>query len=263
MKTTTLHLKLLLAFPLLLVLAAHLAACDERVRAGDDPHAEDVVESGPVRGDASPDSTAETGPPVDLGSGDAPSDAPPIDDAAEDSGEDGPLEDVLDSSREDTSEDTGTLRDQGQLDVTGEEASDDDCEALVVDLSERLWAVAEACTVIVRLDYETRAMIGYQLVCGRYGFLDEGGARARAESDTGYGEGITKLNEDAPPDEWVFYQSPGDFGGAAAVSANTGLSVFGGSIIWMGTGTINTPSSWRDAAELGVGCDPSGGISCA
>ncbi len=36
----------------------------------------------------------------------------------------------------------------------------------------------------------------------------------------------------------VFHESPGDFGGASAVTAHTGLTVFGGSIMEDGSGDI-------------------------
>ncbi len=58
----------------------------------------------------------------------------------------------------------------------------------------------------------------------------------------------------SPQDEFVFYESPGDFGGASAVSARNGLAVFGGTIVWDGEGMVAYPKTWRDPAELGFGC---------
>jgi hypothetical protein len=137
------------------------------------------------------------------------------------------------------------------------------CEAAAQALSEELYRMPQGCSVVVRLDYQTRSLLAYQVVCGPYRSTDEATARATAQADTGYGETGAMLNPANPEDAYVFYLSPGDFGGAAAVSARTGLSLFGGSIIWGGNGEITYPSSWRPAAELGEMCPPSGGINAA
>ncbi|MBW2276159.1 MAG: hypothetical protein JRF63_01635 [Deltaproteobacteria bacterium] len=68
------------------------------------------------------------------------------------------------------------------------------------------------------------------------------------------------LNDPSPEDEYVFYDPPGDFGGCSAVSAETGLSVFGGSIIWGGSGEITYPDSWRSPLELGEECSTPSGV---
>jgi hypothetical protein len=85
-------------------------------------------------------------------------------------------------------------------------------------------------------------------------------ARARADADAtfaaeGAGHGQLLLAGDTEGAEWLFYQSPGDFGGASAVSARSGLTVFAGSIVWSGTGTLLLPAQWS-TSPLGRGCTP-------
>ena len=58
----------------------------------------------------------------------------------------------------------------------------------------------------------------------------------------------------------MYSESPGTFGGGAGGSAHAGLHAFGGGIVWMGSGDITYPTSWRDPSGLGSGCDASGGI---
>ena len=120
--------------------------------------------------------------------------------------------------------------------------------------------IARACTAVVRLDFETHDPLGYQLLCARYAFTDEADARIIAEADTGFGEGGTRISPEVTEDNWIFYESPGDLGGVGAVSRDTGLSTFGGSIVWDGAGEITYPTAWRDPAELGVACDGIGSV---
>ncbi|MBK8169878.1 MAG: hypothetical protein IPK60_05995 [Sandaracinaceae bacterium] len=150
----------------------------------------------------------------------------------------------------DAGEDASVITDGGAV----------DCESQTTALAELLSIGGRACTVTVRLDYERFTVLGYQVFCNRYNTPSLAEAQATAESDTTYGADLTSLSGESPADDFVFYQSPGDFGGASVVSHDTGLTVFGGSIIWSGTGEINYPSSWRDAGELGSGCALSGGL---
>jgi len=113
--------------------------------------------------------------------------------------------------------------------------------------------IVGACSAVVRLDYDTLAILGWQLGCAKYSQVTEETAREQAKADTGYGGGRA-LNPADPSDLFVFYESPGDFGGAGIVSARTGQSVFGGSIVWLGTGEITYPKEWRGSASLGVDC---------
>jgi len=128
------------------------------------------------------------------------------------------------------------------------------CEALRAALQSELYAKIQSCTVVLRLNYNTHALIAHQVICGSYGPVDEASARETAQADAGYGEMAQLISSSSPEDFYVFRQMLGDFGGTAAVSAKTGKTVFGGSIIWSGTGEITHPTSWRDPAELGQGC---------
>jgi hypothetical protein len=112
------------------------------------------------------------------------------------------------------------------------------------------------CTTVVRLDYQSLDILGFQLSCGKYTQVDEQTARQSAEADTGYGLAGQALAGTNPQDEYVFWEAPGDFGGASAVNARNGLSVFGGSIVWGGSGEITYPGDWRPASELGPDCIP-------
>ncbi len=130
-----------------------------------------------------------------------------------------------------------------------------DCSAEIAALSAEMYTPpVRSCTAVVRLDHDTLKILGHQLVCGKYAGVDETAARATAQADTGYGTAGQMLNGANPEDLYVFYQAPGDFGGASAVSARTGLSVFGGSIIWLGSGDLTYPKTWRAASELGSNC---------
>lgn len=126
-------------------------------------------------------------------------------------------------------------------------------EALAAALSQG------SCSVVVRLDYTTRAVLGYHVTCGPNATpVSEAQARAMGESDTGYGDPATDVMLNVGNDEsaFVFFRPAGDSGGIAAVNARSGLTLFGGSVIWSGTGEITYPQSWRPASELAEGCPP-------
>ena len=134
------------------------------------------------------------------------------------------------------------------------------CDAARDTLATTLYAKQQGFTVVVRLDHNSLNVLGYAVVAGAYGGVDEATARATAQAATDYGDQGVLLSGANPADDWVFYESPGDFGGAAVVSARTGLAVFGGSIIWMGTGSITWPTAWSPASDLASGCASSGGF---
>lgn len=115
-------------------------------------------------------------------------------------------------------------------------------------------ALAESCSAVVRLDFLSRRLLGWQLVCGELADVTEDAARKQAQADTGYGARGRMLNPPDPQDLYVFYLPPGDFGGVGVVSARTGLSLFGGSIVWLGRGDITYPETWRSVAGLGRDC---------
>lgn len=128
------------------------------------------------------------------------------------------------------------------------------CDHAIDALAAKIYEAPRACTAVVRLGYETRAILGYQLVCGKYGRVDEAEARRRAQEVTDHGATARALGPANPEDMYVFYERLGDFGGVAAVAVPTGLPVFGGSIDWRSRGDISYPRSWRSAEELGAGC---------
>jgi hypothetical protein len=115
------------------------------------------------------------------------------------------------------------------------------------------------CTAVVRLDYRSLKVLGHTFVCGPYDGGGEQKARATADAAATFpnaqpaGQGRLLLSGETVGSEWLFYQTPGDFGGASAVSARSGLTVFAGSIVWAGTGSLLVPSKW-ETTELGTGC---------
>lgn len=114
------------------------------------------------------------------------------------------------------------------------------------------------CTGIVRLDYNTKTPLAFQIICGGIpsGGLTEAKARATAQADTGYGQLGSLISGPTPQDHYVFVEAPSDFGGVGVVSAKSGLSVFGASIIWDGKGDITYPKTWQPPANFGAGCGP-------
>jgi len=127
------------------------------------------------------------------------------------------------------------------------------CAAQVEAIAQQA-AGTVTCTSVVRLDYASRAILGYRIQCGPYAQSTEAEARAAAQAQTGYGAAGQSLAGAMPQDDFVFYEPPGDFGGVAAVSARNGLPVFGGGIVWSGTGEITWPAAWDPAAGLGADC---------
>lgn len=126
-----------------------------------------------------------------------------------------------------------------------------------VDCQQAIDAVAAqvtdlACTAVVRIRYTDKSLLGYQLLCGGITSLDEAKASAVSQADTGFGLGGGSLGGPNPDDVFVFYEPPMDFGGAGVVSAISGRSVFGGSIVWMGNGEITWPQTpWLPPDKLG------------
>ncbi len=151
----------------------------------------------------------------------------------------------------------GSAGDAGNtLDCGGDICVPADCDAAASAIAGRT-LTGGACTSVVRLDYATLAPEGYQILCGAYAKLVEADARATAQHDTGFGQGGVLLGGPDPTDAWLFYESPGDFGGVGVVSVVTGLSVFGAGIVWMGKGDVTWPKTWDPPGELGSQCaDP-------
>jgi hypothetical protein len=125
-----------------------------------------------------------------------------------------------------------------------------DCDTAISGVA--LLVNQHACTAVVRVSFQTFALLGYQLICGGFASIDEGKARIVAQADAGFGQNGDALAGANPSDVFVFRQPPGDFGGVGVVSAHTGLSVFGGSIIWAGSGEITWPKTpWGGPNGMG------------
>lgn len=139
-----------------------------------------------------------------------------------------------------------------------------DCAAIADRLASEMQSQQSqpgGCTAVVRLDYATLDILSYAFVCGRYAATDETAARNSANAAAVFpyasGAGSGKLlTGPSPTDQWVFYSTPSDFGGVAAVSDTTGLTTFAGTIVWAGTGKILIPASFS-SGDLGKGCDSS------
>ena len=110
-------------------------------------------------------------------------------------------------------------------------------------------------------EQDTLEPLGHQVFCGRYTSVTAEDARDTADEDSGWTGRM--LNAAEPDETYVFYTPPGDFGGASAVSADTGLTVFGGSIVWDGRGDITYPTQWRDPIDIGSSCASTGTIPYA
>jgi hypothetical protein len=132
------------------------------------------------------------------------------------------------------------------------------CDELADNIASLTRARA-TCTSVVRLDARTFTPKGWQIFCGDAKSVDDASARAIAQADTGFGASGQALTGDAPADEFVYWSPPDEasatIGGVAAVSAETGLSVFGASIDTNLQGAIVYPTSWRSPFELGSNCD--------
>ncbi len=114
-----------------------------------------------------------------------------------------------------------------------------------------------ACTFVVRLSYTSVEPIAYQVVCGDPRLdVTEAEARVTASQDTGFDFSSAHLLSDPDQDHlFAFEDPPSDLGAVAVVSTYTGLTVFGGGVVWGGAGEIVYPTGWRPATELGY-CDP-------
>lgn len=128
------------------------------------------------------------------------------------------------------------------------------CDEARTNLGSLIEIGGRACSVTVRFDYESWAPLGYQVFCDSYGLVSEEDARTQGESDTDYGDGSTLLSNPGTDYAYVFYESPGDFGGASVVRRDSPMTLFGGSVVWDGMGNITYPDMWRSASELASDC---------
>lgn len=114
----------------------------------------------------------------------------------------------------------------------------------------------QRCTSVLRLDYQTYEPLGVHVACGPLLAIDEATARAQGIRDAAIDETFGQVQQvaDASTELFVFFQSPGDFGGVAVVSAATGETLFAGSIVWAGAGDIRYPAAWSSADDLVPRC---------
>jgi hypothetical protein len=134
-----------------------------------------------------------------------------------------------------------------------------DCQAAVDRLMGEMNRSLGACTAVVRLDYSSLRILSHAFVCGTYARVDEAFARRAADTviyppisiKAGTGTLLSGSNATGP---WVFYSTPGDFGGVTVVSGLTGLPTFAGTIVWGGGGDVLLPETWS-TSDLGKGCN--------
>ena len=152
-----------------------------------------------------------------------------------------------------------------------------DCEALRDSMSSQVArGMSMQCTGVARFDYESLEPLGYAIFCADGTSVDEAAARATAAQDLdlaslpGGPEPGALISDPAASlmggeEMFVFFEPPNDFGHVAAVNARNGLTLFGGSIVRMGSGDVLYPQAWSPASALGSGChDPSlslGGVA--
>lgn len=114
------------------------------------------------------------------------------------------------------------------------------------------------CHVLVRLDADTLGLRGYAVVGGDENPIDASEALTAAdEVFAPQGEGLVQNGEVSGPEAGLYsvYAEPTDFGAFALVSAESGLVVSAGGIIWAGTGSYWTPATWQPASDLACGSD--------
>jgi len=114
------------------------------------------------------------------------------------------------------------------------------------------------CHVLVRLDADTLGMRGYAVVGGDENPIDASEALAAAdEVFAPRGEGLVQNGEVSGPEAGMYsiYAVPTDFGAFALVSAESGLVVSAGGIVWAGTGSYWTPETWQPGSDVACGPD--------
>jgi len=175
---------------------------------------------------------------------------------------------ALDSARPDhatavdaTALDAATVDAAASEDAGNEDAAAANCQQLKEQLRQEL-SIVGSCTIVVR-QQPYGDNLSFQIICGQYRSVSEAQARATAESATGIAASATLLNPSTPADEFVLYDAPAAQGGAAAVSARTGLLVFGATLdsATRSHNAITYPLSWRPAAALGPNCSSSRSIA--
>jgi hypothetical protein len=145
----------------------------------------------------------------------------------------------------------------------GQRGASAGCATEIADLSKELHANGQACTAVVRLDFRTRSILGYQVICApaSIGASEEQALKtALAQTNISSNAIPVSVGSGTPMDEFVFFATPSDLGGIAAVSATMGQSVFAGTIVFGGRGEITYPMTWRPAVDLRADCSPLSGV---
>jgi hypothetical protein len=113
------------------------------------------------------------------------------------------------------------------------------------------------CTTVVRLSTIDRSILGWSIACGPLKPASEADARAAFATHLPpetTAVGFTRVGPTDGTHDYVFFQSPGDFGGIGIVSFATSTLVFSGKLIFLGTSGIVYPSSFRPASEIPTVC---------
>jgi hypothetical protein len=147
-----------------------------------------------------------------------------------------------------TPPDVGGVEDVGGVGDVGEETG---CTVDPTPLAKLF--TGSSCTALVRLDHVAKFIVGWNVSCGDPKSTSEVDARAAFAP---YVAPYTKIDEyvtvggGAPPDEYIFFRSAGDFGGVGFVSVVRGDVLFAAELAWMGPTKVDLPSPMRSNHEL-------------
>ena len=115
-----------------------------------------------------------------------------------------------------------------------------------------------SCTATGRVS-DASAIVGWSVACGAPKIATEPEARAAfAPYVAPYTtlDGYMTVGDTTTNDEFIFYKSPGDFGGMGVVSWARTDVLFAAELAWMGPTKIDYPSSWRPVDEIAAHCTP-------
>ncbi len=129
------------------------------------------------------------------------------------------------------------------------------CDAAVAKIASAV--TGPFCTTMVSLSVADRSILGWSITCGPHVPTTE--ADARTTFDTRippYTKAADYVLEGPTGGtyDYVFFHSPGDFGGVGVVSFATGTLVFSGSLSWSSLGARIYPKTLRGADELPLVC---------
>lgn len=110
---------------------------------------------------------------------------------------------------------------------------------------------------MLALGVADHAVAGWSITCGPWVATTEAGARATFETQIPpytHAADYRREGRVSGTDDYVFFHSPGDFGGVGIVSFATGNLVFSGSLSWSSLGSRIYPKTLRPAEELPLVC---------